>query len=68
MLTILKNKQNSFNDKPLSTNYIIEKNQKIQSNSEAIREGDELTITFAEAEIKALVKSKTTYNGREFDV
>lgn len=34
MLTILKNKQNSFNDKPLSTNYIIEKNQKIQSNSE----------------------------------
>ena len=34
MLTILKNKQNSFNDKPLSTNYIIEKNPKIQSNSE----------------------------------
>jgi len=34
MLNILKNKQNSFNDKPLSTNYIIEKNPKIQSNSE----------------------------------
>jgi hypothetical protein len=34
MLNIFKNKQNSFNDKPLSTNYIIEKNQKIQSNSE----------------------------------
>ena len=47
---------------------IIKHKEKIQSNSEAIREGDELTITFAEAEIKALVKSKTTYNGREFDV
>ena len=34
MLYIFKNKQNSFNDKPLSTNYIIEKNPKIQSNSE----------------------------------
>lgn len=34
MLNIFKNKQNSFNDKPLSTNYIIEKNPKIQSNSE----------------------------------
>ena len=34
MLNIFKNKQNSFNDKPLSTNYIIEKNKKIQSNSE----------------------------------
>jgi hypothetical protein len=34
MLTIFKNKQNSFNDKPLSTNYIIEKKPKIKSNSE----------------------------------
>ena len=34
MLNIFKNKQNSFNDKPLSTNYIIEKNPKLQSNSE----------------------------------
>jgi hypothetical protein len=34
MLNIFKNKQNSFNDKPLSTNNIIEKNPKIQSNSE----------------------------------
>ena len=34
MLTIFKNKQNSFNDKSLTTNYITEKNIKIQSNSE----------------------------------
>jgi hypothetical protein len=34
MLNIFKNKQNSFNDKSLNTNYIIEKNPKIQSNSE----------------------------------
>jgi hypothetical protein len=34
MLNIFKIKQNSFNDKSLNTNYIIEKNPKIQSNSE----------------------------------
>ena len=34
MLTIWKNKQNSFNDKPFNTNYIIEKNTRIKSNSE----------------------------------
>ena len=34
MLNIFKNKQNSFNSKPFNTNYIIEKNTKIQSNSE----------------------------------
>lgn len=34
MLTRFKNKQNSFNDKVFSTNYIIEKNTKIQSSSE----------------------------------
>jgi len=34
MLNIFKNKQNSFNDKSLTTNYITEKNIKIQSNSE----------------------------------
>ncbi|RMZ69691.1 hypothetical protein GMOD_00010380 [Pyrenophora seminiperda CCB06] len=34
MLNIFKNKQNSFNDKSLNTNYIIEKNNKIQTNSE----------------------------------
>ena len=34
MLNIFKNKQNSFNDKSLNTNYILEKNHKIQSNSE----------------------------------
>jgi len=34
MLNIFKNKQNNFNDKSLNTNYIIEKSNKIQSNSE----------------------------------
>jgi len=34
MLNIFKHKQNSFNDKPLNTNYIIEKKDKIESNSE----------------------------------
>jgi len=34
MLNIFKNKQKSFNDKPFNTNYIIEKNTRIQSNSE----------------------------------
>ena len=34
MLTIYKNKRNSFNDLPLNSNNIIEKNTKIQSNSE----------------------------------
>jgi len=34
MLNIFKNKKNSFNDKSLNTNYIIEKNNKIQSSSE----------------------------------
>lgn len=34
MLNIFKNKQNSFNDKSLTTNYITEKNINIQSNSE----------------------------------
>jgi hypothetical protein len=34
MLNIFKNKKNNFNDKSLNTNYIIEKNDKIQSNSE----------------------------------
>jgi hypothetical protein len=34
MLNIFKNKQNSFNDKSLNTNYITEKNNKIQSNYE----------------------------------
>jgi len=34
MLDIWKNKQNSFNDKPFKTNYTIEKNSRIKSNSE----------------------------------
>ena len=34
MLNIFKNKQNNLNDKPFNTNSIIEKNTKIQSNSE----------------------------------
>lgn len=34
MLNIFKNKQNSFNDKSLNTNYTTEKNIKTQSNSE----------------------------------
>ena len=34
MLNIFKNKQNSFNDKSFSANYIIEKNTKILSNSQ----------------------------------
>ena len=35
MLNKFKNKQYNFNDKSLNTNYIIEKNNKIQSNSES---------------------------------
>ena len=34
MLTIWKNKQNRFDDKPFNKNYIIEKNSRIKSNSE----------------------------------
>lgn len=34
MLNIFKKKQNSFNDKSFSANYIIEKNTNIKSGSE----------------------------------
>jgi exodeoxyribonuclease VII large subunit len=47
---------------------IIKVNDKILSNSNEIREGDEMTVTFAESEIKTIVKSKSKYDGREFNV
>nr|YP_010371636.1 ribosomal protein S3 [Exserohilum rostratum]UOU81290.1 ribosomal protein S3 [Exserohilum rostratum] len=59
MLNIFKNKQNNFNDKSLNTNYIIEKNNKIQSNSER----DEYNnIIFHSSSSKEWLSSVYSYN------
>ena len=59
MLNIFKNKQNNFNDKSLNTNYIIEKSNKIQSNSER----DEYNnIIFHHSSSKEWLSSVYSYN------
>lgn len=47
---------------------ILKANDKILSNPDDIQEGDELTIRLAQSEIKTKVQSKSTYDGREFDI
>jgi hypothetical protein len=46
----------------------VKVDDKIRSNSDDIQKGDELTVTFAATEIKTIVQSKSTYDGREFDI
>jgi exodeoxyribonuclease VII large subunit len=47
---------------------IVKVDDRIRSNSDDIEKGDELTVTFAATEIKTIVQSKSTYDGREFDI
>ena len=47
---------------------IIKVDNKIRSNSDKIKAGDELTIAFSETEVKTIVTAKTINNGREFDI
>lgn len=47
---------------------IIKVDNKIISNSDKIKAGDELTIAFSETEVKTIVTAKTINNGREFDI
>ncbi|MEJ7557686.1 MAG: exodeoxyribonuclease VII large subunit [Pedobacter sp.] len=47
---------------------IVKIKEKIQSSADDIREGDEMTVTFAATEVKTIVQSKSTYDGREFDI
>jgi exodeoxyribonuclease VII large subunit len=47
---------------------IIKVGEKIKSNTDEIMEGDMLTVTFAKAEIKTIVQSKSITDGREFDI
>nr|ATC70075.1 hypothetical protein [Curvularia trifolii] len=59
MLDMFKNKKNNFNDKSLNTNYIIEKSNKIQSNSER----DEYNnIIFHHSSSKEWLSSVYSYN------
>lgn len=50
MLSIFNNKQNRFNNKSSVTDYVIEKNTKIQSNSERDEYKNTIYYPFASKE------------------
>lgn len=50
MLNLFNNKQNGFNDKSFITSYVIEKNTKIQSNSEINEYKNTIYYPFASKE------------------
>lgn len=47
---------------------IIKTDNKIRNSAEDIEKGDQITVVFAETEIKTIVQSKSTHDGREFDL
>ena len=47
---------------------IIKTDNKIRNSAEDIEKGDEITVVFADTEIKTIVQSKSTHDGREFDL